>query len=161
MGSNRVFRSERSVPRQTYQPSPLDTLTPEERSERMSRIKGQGSKPESIVRNMLRRLGCRYRLQYRKLPGKPDFAFPGRRKVIWVHGCFWHRHDNCHLARFPKGRQDFWVPKLEGNRLRDLANEETVVRMGWKVLVVWECELRHLPVVESTLRDFLEINEIG
>lgn len=126
----------------------------------MGRIKGRDSKPERLIRDMLKRFGCRYRLQYSNLPGKPDFAFPGRRKVIWVHGCFWHRHENCGLARLPKGRRDFWVPKLEGNRRRDLANEATVRHLGWDVLVVWECELKHLPATESKLRGFLKINEI-
>lgn len=126
----------------------------------MGRIKGRDTRPEWRVRDILKRLGCRYRLQYPKLPGKPDFAFPGRRKVIWVHGCFWHRHDNCSLARLPKGRQDFWVPKLEDNRSRDLTNQESVRQMGWEVLVVWECELRHLSALESRLRDFLETNEV-
>lgn len=146
--------------RQKSDPSPLDTLSPEQRSERMSRVKGRGTKPEQRVRQMLKGLGYRYRLQYSALPGKPDFAFPGKRKVIWVHGCFWHRHDNCALARLPKGRRDFWVPKLEENRRRDLRNQDRVRRMGWGVLVIWECELRDMSAVESKIRRFLDSDEV-
>jgi DNA mismatch endonuclease (patch repair protein) len=126
----------------------------------MGRIKGRDTKPESRVHDILRRLGYRYRLQYPRLPGKPDFAFPGKRKAIWVHGCFWHRHENCSLARLPKGRQDFWVPKLEENRRRDLDNWEKARELGWQVLIIWECEMRHLPLLESRLRTFLENNEV-
>lgn len=126
----------------------------------MSRVKGRDTKPEWRVRETLQGLGCRFRLQYSKLPGKPDFAFPGKRKVIWVHGCFWHRHERCSLARLPKGRRDFWVPKLEENRQRDLQSQDKVLQMGWQILVIWECELRTPSVVESKLREFLGINEV-
>ncbi len=142
---------------QTYQPSPLDTLTPEKRSERMRRVRGRDTKVESRVRNILKSLSLRYRLQYTKLPGKPDFAFPGKRKVIWVHGCFWHRHGRCALARLPKGRREFWVPKLEGNRRRDLDNQRKARELGWKTLVIWECELRAPDLVEQKLRSFLGV----
>jgi DNA mismatch endonuclease (patch repair protein) len=148
------------MPRRRPEASPLDTLSPEERSERMSRVRGRGTNPEERVRDILRGLGYRYRLQYSGLPSKPDFAFPGRRRVIWVHGCFWHRHENCRLARLPKGRRDFWVPKLEGNRRRDMENQAKVIGMGWEVLVIWECELRDAPAVASKIREFLESDEI-
>jgi DNA mismatch endonuclease, patch repair protein len=90
----------------------------------MSRVRGKGSQPERIVRSLVHRLGYRFRLHGARLPGKPDLVFPARRKVIFVHGCFWHRHPDpeCRLARLPKSRQDFWVPKLEGNRSRDERN---------------------------------------
>jgi DNA mismatch endonuclease (patch repair protein) len=126
----------------------------------MSRVKGRDTKLEWRVRETLKRLDRRYRLQYSKLPGKPDFAFPGKRKVIWVHGCFWHRHENCSLARLPKGRQDFWVPKLEENRRRDLDSQDQVRQMGWQIMIIWECEIRDLPTIESKLREFLEIDEV-
>jgi DNA mismatch endonuclease (patch repair protein) len=122
----------------------------------MSLIKGHDTKPELRVREILKRLRYRYRLQYAKLPGTPDFAFPGKQKAIWVHGCFWHRHDNCALARLPKGRQDFWVPKLDENKRRDLETREKVRQMGWESLVIWECELKNPAMIEEEIRNFME-----
>lgn len=119
-----------------------DTLTPSERSERMSRVRNKDTKPELAVRRLIHGFGFRYRLHRLDLPGKPDLVFPGRRKVIFVHGCFWHRHACCHLARLPKSRLDFWVPKLERNRKIDLLKQDELRCLGWEVLVVWECELR-------------------
>lgn len=138
-----------------FVPSPLDTMTVRERSERMSLVKGHDTKPEWLIRQILKKLGYHYRLQYSKLPGKPDFAFPGRRKAIWVHGCFWHRHENCSLARLPKGRQDFWIPKLEGNRKRDLECQDKIVEMGWQFLIIWECELSDKTLIGLKLKKFL------
>ncbi|MBN9680923.1 MULTISPECIES: very short patch repair endonuclease [unclassified Corallococcus] len=125
----------------------MDTLTPQERSERMSRVKGRNTKPELVVRRLVTALGHRYRLHYGKVPGKPDLAFPGRRKAIFVHGCFWHRHPDptCPLARLPKSRLDFWLPKLESNRERDLAKRAQLEALGWSVLEIWECELTCSP----------------
>ena len=133
----------------------VDTLIPSERSERMARIRGKDTGPERQVRRILTALGFRYRLQYSKLPGRPDIAFPSRKKVIWVHGCFWHRHPRCALARLPKSRVDFWETKLEGNRTRDLRNEASVRAAGWETLVVWECELSEESSVKERLRSFL------
>lgn len=135
---------------------PPDTLTPSERSERMSRVRGKDTGPERRVRRLLTILGFRYRLHYSKLAGRPDLAFPGRRKVIWVHGCFWHRHPGCPLARLPKSGLDFWRPKLEGNRRRDLRNEVEVREAGWDALIVWECELGDEVALVSRLRGFLD-----
>ena len=134
----------------------LDPLSPTERSERMGRVKGRNTNPELMVRSLLTRLGYRYRIHYRELPGRPDIAFPGRRKVIWVHGCFWHRHHGCSLARLPKTRADFWVPKLEGNKLRDGQHQEKVRSLGWEVMLIWECELRDLPALKSKVEQYLE-----
>lgn len=135
-----------------------DTLSPEERSERMSRVRGRDTKPELIVRRLLHAMGYRYRLHAKDLPGKPDVVFRGRRKAIFVHGCFWHRHPDphCALARMPKSRLDFWGPKLESNRERDVANVERLEAMGWQVLLVWECELRDREQLGNTLRRFIE-----
>lgn len=133
-----------------------DTLTPAERSERMARIRSKDTGPEKRIRRLLTALGFRYRLQYSKLPGRPDIAFPGRKKVIWVHGCFWHRHPDCALARLPKSRLDFWKPKLEHNRTRDLRNQAQVQAAGWDALVVWECELSDEAAVAARLRSFLD-----
>ena len=107
----------------------------------MSLIKGRDTGPERAVRKLLTSVGYRYRLQYKKLPGRPDIALPGRKKAIWVHGCYWHRHPDCKLARLPKSRREFWVPKLEGNRQRDIRKQAEVRALGWDVAVAWECEL--------------------
>ncbi|ATE67426.1 very short patch repair endonuclease [Rhizorhabdus dicambivorans] len=135
----------------------VDTLTPAERGKRMSLIKGRDTKPEMIVRRMLHAMGYRYRLQAKDLPGRPDILFRTRRKAIFVHGCFWHRHPDpsCKLARMPKSRLEFWESKLEGNRARDTANEAKLEEMGWKVLTVWECELRDLEQLGNKLSGFI------
>ena len=133
-----------------------DTLSVAERSERMARIRNRDTGPERALRRLLTGLGYRYRLQYGKVPGRPDVAFPGRLKVIWVHGCFWHRHPGCKNARLPKSRLDFWLPKLEGNRQRDLANQAEVRRMGWECLIVWECELAEQSRLSERLKAFLD-----
>ena len=135
-----------------------DTLSPAARSERMSRIRGRNTRPELIVRRLLHSLGYRYRLHRRDLPGRPDIVFPRRRKAIFVHGCFWHRHDdpNCRLARLPKSRLEFWLPKLEANHLRDVRNQATLVAAGWSILVVWECELAKIEQLKNRLIEFLQ-----
>jgi DNA mismatch endonuclease (patch repair protein) len=136
----------------------MDTLTPEQRSERMGRVKGKGSAAELLVRRLVHGMGYRYRLHGKNLPGKPDLVFAGRRKVIFVHGCFWHRHPdpNCALARLPKSRQDFWIPKLEGNRNRDLRNLTNLESLGWAALELWECELRDSTFLANKIRTFLD-----
>ena len=136
----------------------MDTLTPAERSERMSRVRDKGSRAERLVRSLVHRLGYRFRLHRAGLPGKPDLVFPSRRKVIFVHGCFWHRHPDpaCALARLPKSRQEFWVPKLEGNRRRDLRVEDELNSLGWRSLVIWECQLRDSTFLENEIRTFLD-----
>ena len=133
-----------------------DTLTPTERSERMSRIRNRDTGPERALRRILTDLGYRYRLQYKRVPGRPDVAFPGRRKVIWMHGCFWHRHPGCKNARLPKSRREFWVPKLEGNRRRDLAKQQAAREQGWRTLVTWECELADPDQLAKRLTEFLD-----
>lgn len=132
-----------------------DTLTVEERSERMRRVPSKGSKPEMLVRKLVFSLGYRYRLHRQDLPGHPDIVFSRTRKVIFVHGCFWHRHPGCKLARLPKSKLEFWVPKLEGNKLRDKANIEELLIRDWKVLVVWECEIANKEALKLKITDFL------
>jgi len=134
-----------------------DTLTKEERSKRMSRVRGRDTKPELVVRRLLHRLGFRYRLHDRQLPGAPDLVFKARRKVIFIHGCFWHRHSDptCKLARMPKSKLEFWTTKLEGNRTRDLRIQSELEAMRWEWLVVWECELGHTEQLENKLLAFL------
>ncbi len=133
----------------------MDTLSPIERSKRMSLIRNRDTMPELVVRRLVHRLGFRYRLHRSDLPGKPDLVFSKRRKVVFVHGCFWHRHPDCSLARLPKSRLGFWVPKLEKNRERDERNQAELQRTGWEILVVWECELRDREALEARIIDFL------
>jgi DNA mismatch endonuclease (patch repair protein) len=133
-----------------------DVLTPEERSAVMSRVKGKDTKPEMTVRRLIHGMGYRYRLHRRDLPGTPDLTFASRRKVIFVHGCFWHRHDGCPLARMPKSRLDFWRPKLEGNKKRDERNIQELRSAGWQVLVIWECQLKDMGELEKMIRSFLD-----
>ena len=136
----------------------MDTLTAEERSRRMSLIRGKDSKPEIIVRRLVHSLGYRYRLHVKHLPGKPDLVFAGRKKVVFVHGCFWHRHNEktCALTRWPKSRLDFWKPKLEKNQERDQSNQKQLLLLGWRYLVVWECEVRDLEKLRKRVTKFLE-----
>lgn len=124
----------------------------------MSGIRGKNTQPEMLVRRLLHAMGYRYRLHARELPGKPDIVFRRRRIAIFVHGCFWHRHPDpeCRLARMPKSRVDFWQPKLEGNRMRDEANVAALEAMGWKVLLVWECQLRDREQLGNMLWRFIE-----
>jgi DNA mismatch endonuclease Vsr len=124
----------------------------------MGRVRGRDTKPEMVVRRLIHGIGYRYRLQARDLPGRPDIVFRKCKKAIFVHGCFWHRHPDpaCKLARLPKTRLDFWLPKLEGNRRRDIANVERLEALGWQVLLVWECELRDREQLKNVLRRFIE-----
>lgn len=121
----------------------------------MSLIRGKNTKPELAVRRLVHSMGYRYRLHRADLPGRPDLVFPGRKKVIFVHGCFWHRHPGCSRCRLPKSRTDFWESKLAGNRLRDLQHQEGLRALGWGVLVVWECQVRK-PGLAERISTFLE-----
>jgi len=113
------------------------------RSAQMARVKGKNTKPEMKIRRALHAAGLRFRLHDRKLPGNPDIVLSSRRIVVFVHGCFWYRHSDpsCKLARLPKSRLDFWVPKLDANRERDIRNESELHQLGWDVRIVWECKL--------------------
>lgn len=134
----------------------MDSVSREKRSEIMALVRSKGTRPEMAVRKLVWSLGYRYRLHRKDLSGCPDLVFPGRRKVIFVHGCFWHRHKRCALARMPKSRLDFWRPKLESNALRDKKNKRALARHGWKVLTVWECELKDMDGVMNAARRFLD-----
>ena len=132
-----------------------DTISVSERSRIMSLIKPKNTRPELQLRRIVYGAGYRYRLHGVQLPGKPDLVFAGRRKVIFVHGCFWHRHDQCALARLPKSNQDFWRTKLERNKERDASDYRRLREMGWEVMVVWECELRDSGRVLQRITRFL------
>ncbi len=134
----------------------MDTLTPAERSEIMSRVRGKDTKPEMVVRGLVHGMGYRYRLHQRDLPGCPDLTFSKSRKVIFVHGCYWHRHDGCPNARIPKSRVEFWKSKLEGNKDRDRANQSRLALLGWQYLVIWECELKDNYALQDRITAFME-----
>lgn len=144
-------------PRWSVRPTrAMDTLTRLERSKRMALIRSKGTKPELLVREIARSCGYKFRVNVSDLPGKPDLVFPRRRKVVFIHGCFWHRHQGCALARIPKSKLGFWLPKLTENHRRDLRNIARLRRHKWKVAVVWECQLSKLTTVRKRLRKFLE-----
>jgi DNA mismatch endonuclease (patch repair protein) len=123
----------------------------------MSIIKNKDTKPEITVRRLVHGMGFRYRLHYAKLPGRPDIVFPGRRKLIFVHGCFWHRHSDptCKKGRLPESRREFWGPKLNGNRARDERVTAELRREGWAVMTVWECQCRRPDDLKVALGHFL------
>jgi len=124
----------------------------------MAKVRGKNTKPEMVVRSLIHKLGYRFRLHAKELPGRPDIVFRPKKKVIFVHGCFWHRHPDpqCKLARLPKSRLQFWIPKLEANRARDQASENSLRELGWEVLTIWECELKDMAEVKQRLLEFLE-----
>jgi len=122
----------------------------------MSRVKSKDTSPEMTVRRLVYGMGYRYRLHDKRLPGKPDLAFLGRRKVIFVNGCFWHGHDGCRYARLPKTRVAFWKTKIEKNRARDDEIASVLRADGWKVLTLWQCEIKNIEELESKLYGFIE-----
>ena len=122
----------------------------------MGRIRSKDTKPEMVVRRLAHGLGFRYRLHGKHLPGSPDLVFPGKRKVIFVHGCFWHRHAGCRLAAEPRARREFWKKKFRQNVARDQRTELELEQNSWKVLVIWECETRSPEEVARRLVEFLK-----
>ena len=129
---------------------------PEARRELMSRVRAKGSRPEMVVRKTLHALGYRFRLHRKGLPGTPDLVFPGRKKVVFVHGCFWHRHPGCARTTTPKTRAEYWRAKFEANVARDKRNQRDLHELGWKTEIVWECETIDASRLETRLRRFLD-----
>jgi len=119
----------------------VDKLSAERRSANMRQIRSKNTAPELKLRSIVHRLGYRFRLHRKDLPGKPDLVFPGRRKVVFLHGCFWHQHSGCREGRLPGTRLEYWVPKLERNQKRDASAQILLKSQGWSVFTVWECEL--------------------
>ena len=126
------------------------------RSALMAKVGGRDTRPEMDVRRQLFSNGYRYRLHARDLPGRPDIIFRKRRKAIFVHGCFWHRHNGCPRATVPKTRQTFWLEKFERNKARDARSEEALLAMGWNILVIWECETRDAETLSERLLAFVQ-----
>lgn len=133
-----------------------DVFTPEQRSAVMARVKGKDTKPELKLRRLAHAMGYRFRLHRKDLPGSPDLVFPGRRKVIFVHGCFWHGHECARGARQPKQNAEYWAAKIARNRARDAAAQEALRAQGWRVGVFWECEMKDLEALAARLKAFLD-----
>lgn len=128
-----------------------DTFSRQRRSEIMGRIRSTDTRAELAVRSMLHRAGFRFRLHSKSLPGKPDIVMPGRKTVILIHGCLWHGHENCRRGRRPKSNTEYWNRKIDRNLSRDAANAELLKEMGWKRIVVWECELKNMDALRERL----------
>jgi len=132
-----------------------DVFTAEKRSAVMRQVKGRDTTPERVVRKLLWGLGARYRLDRRDLPGRPDIVLAGRRLAIFVHGCFWHGHDCARGARVPKANRAYWLGKIGRNRARDIENQARVEALGWRVEIIWECELKDAASLEQRLQRML------
>jgi DNA mismatch endonuclease (patch repair protein) len=138
-----------------------DRLSASERSAQMRTIRKVNTRPELIVRKVAHSLGLRFRLHRRDLPGTPDLVLPKRKTVVMVHGCFWHQHAGCRLARRPKSRLGYWLPKLERNQERDRATRKRLVELGWNVVIIWECETKQRDTLRSRLAPLLQLPESG
>jgi DNA mismatch endonuclease, patch repair protein len=133
-----------------------DTVPVERRSEIMRQVRSRDTVPEMIVRRLVFGMGYRYRLHSKDLPGKPDLVFPKRKKVIFVHGCFWHGHEGCKRARLPGTNREYWSAKIERNLKRDQQTLLQLSSLGWKSLVIWECALQNASNVTSMIEEFLD-----
>ena len=133
-----------------------DSLTPDRRSANMARIRSDNTRPEMVVRRLAHAMGYRFRLHRRDLPGKPDLVFPRRKKVVFVHGCFWHQHPGCRDGRIPGTNRAYWEPKLARNVERDEAVQSALREAGWRVKVVWECEAIDAEALAVELRAFFD-----
>lgn len=132
-----------------------DTVNRETRSRIIRAVRGKNTGSEMAVRRLSHAMGFRHRLHAKGLPGRPDLVYPGRRKAVFVHGCFWHRHIGCRRSRIPDSNREFWKAKFRGNRARDRRNLRDLAAAGWECLVVWECELADPGTVADRLRGFL------
>lgn len=133
----------------------VDNISKEKRSKIMRAIRPKNTRPELLVRKILTAMGYRYRLHRKDIPGCPDIAFIGKKKAIFIHGCFWHSHDGCPIAHIPDS--EFWKKKLKANKKRDRKNLDELSKLGWKVFVAWECALKKPKVIESKLRRFVGV----
>lgn len=129
----------------------MDVFSKEKRSSIMACVSSKNTAPERIVRSLLHRMGFRFRIHCRDLPGSPDIVLPRYRIAIFVHGCFWHQHQGCSASKRPISNSEYWIKKLDGNVQRDLKNMHLLHNLGWRPVVVWECELRNMDKLEDRL----------
>lgn len=134
----------------------MDVFTREKRSQIMSRVSGRNTKPEIVVRSLLHKLGYRFRLHRKDLPGKPDITLPKHKKIIFVHGCFWHGHMGCSRSERPSTNNEFWREKLDKNIKRDKETVDALKKLGWDVLIIWTCEVKCKNELKSKLLSFLK-----
>ncbi len=127
-----------------------------DRSENMRRIRSKDTNPELLIRRLVFKMGYRYRLYGKNLPSKPDLVFAGRKKVIFIHGCFWHQHMNCIDSHIPKTNRDYWVAKLNKNKVRDKKNQVEIKKLGWSFLIIWECKTKNTSKLSREIKTFLE-----
>lgn len=132
-------------------------LSPISRSENMRRIRSKNTIPELLIRRLIFKMGFRYRLHGKNLPGKPDLVFANRKKVIFVHGCFWHQHKNCIDSHIPKSNTEYWLSKLQRNKIRDKENQSKLKKLGWSFLILWECQLRHTGRLTEKIKKFMSV----
>jgi len=136
----------------------VDRLSKARRSWNMSRIRSKDTKPEMLVRSLLHQMGYRFRLHRKDLPGTPDIVLPKYKTIIFVHGCYWHRHKGCKYAYTPKSRVGFWQKKFQGNVERDRKHKRALKTLGWKVIVIWECQTKLLNLIERQFKQKLQIS---
>ena len=132
----------------------MDKVSPEQRSWTMSQVKGRDTGPEKIVRSLLHAMGYRFRIQRADLPGKPDIVLPRFKTALFVHGCFWHRHPGCKRASTPASNMPYWDAKFARTVARDVRNQDELERQGWRVLIVWECELKNKDALRGRLQNY-------
>jgi DNA mismatch endonuclease (patch repair protein) len=135
----------------------MDKVSPQERSRVMAQVKGKNTEPEKRVRSLLHKNGFRFRFHRKDLPGAPDIVLPKKKTVIFVHGCFWHRHPGCKRASTPASNMDYWTRKFARNQARDADNQARLTSLGWRVIIVWECELRDINNLKKRLIDLLTV----
>ncbi|WP_303172099.1 very short patch repair endonuclease [uncultured Desulfovibrio sp.] len=133
----------------------MDRISPEQRSQNMAQVKSKNTKPEMLVRSLLHRMGYRFRLHIKTLPGHPDVVLPRYKAVIFVHGCFWHGHEGCKRATMPATRTEFWRKKIDGNQSRDRRNLTALEELGYRCLVIWQCEMKDIEALKMRLSEFL------
>ena len=138
-----------------------DKITPQQRSALMSRIRSKDTGPEMTIRQLIYSMGYRYRLHTKDLPGKPDLVFRPKKKVIFVHGCFWHGHNCSRGGRIPKANTEYWSNKLSRNIERDRRNQEALLSLGWEILIIWECDLKDPDKLIFRINRYLSMNDIA
>lgn len=139
----------------------MDVFSKGKRSQIMSRISGKDTKPEIVVRSLLHRMGYRFRLHKQSMPGRPDIILPKHKKVIFVHGCFWHGHKDCPRSKKPSTNVEFWNKKIDGNIERDKKNIKSLENLGWETLILWTCEIKNQDVLKHKLISFMDTRKLN